>query len=77
MSNPRISSCFFMHFSSFNPIFSKRDAPPPPPPCNAPATQDEQTRKYCTRKVLKNSVKMGVSKIVKNVKFYLLKFYFA
>ena len=29
------------------------------------------------RKVLKKSVKMGVSKIVKNVKFYLLKFYFA
>jgi len=32
-------------------------------------------RKNKLREMLKNSVKMGVSKIVKNVKFYLLKFY--
>jgi len=31
-------------------------------------------RKNKLREMLKNSVKMGVSKIVKNVKFYCLKF---
>jgi len=33
--------------------------------------------KIRVHEMLKNSVKMGVSKIVKNVKFYLLKFYSA
>jgi len=49
---------------------------------NAKAEKQSKNRVAVNRKngaheMLKNSVKIGVSKIVKNVKFYLLKFYFA
>jgi len=74
-------STFFLYARKKHRFFSNPDEKQAENHRNFPAEKRAKKslhikRKNKSREMLKNSVKMGVSKIVKNVKFYLLKFYF-